>query len=204
MRLRKFVDELLEDDRGLLRAVLIAAHVRNLVIIGHGFEIIDVIEIGGRNITADVTLRRADRIVVIAVLILRERLHQQRFAFPLREPVLLLERRIFLGRLVVIVRVDIDETLIVERLRRRIRDDLGFVFFAAENVHRIERTKQIERVRASRDRQREHQKAEGLHANAKAGTANGTLRNQGYRHVEQLDHGSIRNRPGARQHPLQP
>ena len=135
----------------LRRPLLIAADVRNLIVIGHRLKISGVIDVGGIRIKADIAFRGADGVVVTAGLILAEGRHQQSFSLPLRIGILLLEGlKGFRGR-GVIPDLQAGEALIVKVVRRRLRDDLGLVFVAAEPVHGVQR---IEHVRTGDGRKR--------------------------------------------------
>ena len=147
-RLGKFGHELIEDRQRFFRRALVAHRVRHLVEITHAGDVVGVRRIRRIRIETDVALRRADGVLVIGLLILRVERLEKAFSRPLGRGMALLEFGEFLGRALVILRLQLGETLIVKSLRRNILGDLGFVFLAAAEKAGERTTKMADSLKA--------------------------------------------------------
>ena len=140
-----------------MRIGLVLHHIGDLVIVRHAAEVIYIGRLGRLRIKADVARRGGHRVVVGRLLVLRESGHQQSFARPLRERILLFKLAEFLRGVFEIIALQKDEALIIEVFGRDGRRDLGLVFFAAATEQIGDR---IEEVGARALRRRQQQQRE--------------------------------------------
>ncbi len=116
--IRILADHLFQRVHGLLGTALVAADVRDLVVVRGGDQVLRVGGVRRARMQADVTRSRTDRGVVVAPLISRVGRHQQRLARPGRIRVLTIDFLELLVRAFGVAVLETGEALIVELVRR--------------------------------------------------------------------------------------